>query len=247
MTEPERKFAIKLSPNVRLRMTFEREMLLDDDGTVFNDTLHQKYLEMHSRTLAKQEALLKTALLSDGLLALLLFGKNVTIPGTSIGFQDLPAAVEVLTVFASFSFMVLSLAFMNAQAYQAICEQFTIRLAAKKGIDPDFISSAYTSTELYIKLFRPKMNIFGEDFFVAGRGYKAFYSSLSVLLSMAMLSVLLLHMSVVGYGVWKSLAFNWISILFCLSVSLMNLAAILVNVAPSFDFTVKQEAPKQSD
>lgn len=228
-------------------MTFEREMSLDDDGTIFNDTLHQKYLEMHNRALAKQEALLKTTLLSDGLLALLMFGKSVTIPGTSIGFQDLPAAVEVLTVFASFSFMVLSLAFMNAQAYQAICDQFTNRLAAKKGIDPDFISSAYTSTELYLKLFRAKMNIFGEDFFDAGRGYKIFYSGLSFLLSIAMLSVLLLHLSVIGYGVWKSFATNWISVLFCISVSLMSLAAILVNVAPSFDFTVKQETAKAHD
>lgn len=247
MTTPEQKFTLKLSPNVRLRMTFEREMLLDADGSIFNDTLHQKYLEMHNRALAKQEAILKAALLSDGLLALLLFGKTVTIPGTSIGFQDLPAAVEVLTMLASFSFMVLSLAFVNAQAYQAICEQFTNRLGAKKGIDPDFISSAYTLTELYLKLFRAKMNIFGDDFFDAGRGYKAFYSGLAFLLSMAMLSVLLLHLSVVGYGVWKSFALNWMSILFCLSVSLMNLVAILVNVAPSFPFTVKQDAPKQPD
>lgn len=222
-------------------------MMLDEDGSIFTDALHQKYLEMHSRTLAKQEALMKTALLSDGLLALLLFGKNVTIPGTSLGLQDLPAATEVMTIFASFSFMVLSLAFMNAQAYQAICEQFTNRLAARKGIDPEFLSAAHTSTELYLKLFRGKMNIFGEDFFDAGRGYRAFYASLSFLLGIAMLSVVLLHLSVIGYAVWKSFSVNWLSILFCVSVSLMNLAAILVNMAPSFNFTVRQGAAKVPD
>ncbi|MCY1664859.1 hypothetical protein [Rhizobium sp. SL86] len=233
------KLKLKLSPNVRLRMTFEREMLLDEDESIFNDVLHKKYLEMYDRGIAKQEALLKAALLSDGLLALLLFGKNVTIPGTSIGIQDIPAAAEVMTLFASLNFLVLSLAFMNAQAYQAICEQFTIRLAAKRGIDPDFLSAAHMSTEFYLKLFRKKMNIFGEDFFDAGVGYSAFYSSLSFLLGMVMLSVLALHISLMAYGIWMSFSLNWISVLFAVSVSLMNCAAVLVNISPSFNFTIK--------
>lgn len=201
---------------------------------------------MHGRALAKQEALLKASLLSDGLLTLLLFGKNIIIPGTSLNIQDLPAAAEVLTVFASFNFMVLCLAFLNAQAYQAICEQFTSRMAAKKNIDPDFISSAYTSTEIYLKLFRAKMNIFGEDFFEAGRGYKVFYSSLTFLLSLAMFSIILLHLSIVSYGVWRSFAVNWISMLFCASVLLMNFVGILVNMAPSFDFTLRDLSKPQT-
>lgn len=238
MMQPEEKFVLRLSPNVRLRMTFEREMQLDEDGSIFTDELHQKYLMMHQRTLDRQDGILKTVAISDGLLALLLFGKNITIPGAGIGIQDLPAAVEVLTVFTSFNFMVLCLAFINAQSYQAIIQQFSNRRAAKKGIDPDFLSAADTFTEIYLKLFRAKMNIFGPDFFDAGWGFKVFYSLLSVMLSLAMLSVVLLHLSVVAYGLWTGFAMNWLSLLFCGAVVLMNVVGILVNMAPAFAFTV---------
>lgn len=241
MSDIERNLILKFSPNVRLRMTFEREMLLDDEGKIFNDALHQKYLDMHSRSVAKQDSILKTLLITDCLLALLLFGKNVTIPGTPLSLQDIPAAIEVLTLFASFNFMVLSLAFANTQAYAAICDQFTNRLAAKACVDPDFISAAHISKELYLKLFRPKFNIFGEDFFEAGRAFRIFYFSLTSIILLAMLSVFFLHMSVVGYGVWKVFNFNWFSILFCSSVLLTTTAGIFVNFSPSFGFTVKNK------
>ena len=236
----EEKLILRLSPNVRLRMTVEREMWLDNDGTIFTEALHQKYLTMHKRALERQDALIKSVAIGDALLALLLFGKNITIPGTSLGIRDLPAAVEVLTVFASFNFMFLCLAFTNSQAYQAIIEQFSIRQAVKRNIDADFLLAADTFTELYLKMFRAKMNIWGIDFFDPGRGFKIFYSVLTLLLSMAMLSILLLHLSVVGYGAWTGFAMNWISLVFCGAVVLMNLVGILVNFAPAFAFTVKE-------
>lgn len=240
----DEKFILKLSPNVRLRMTFEREMSLDDEGSIFTTELHQKFISMHGRALTRQDALLKGTFVGDALLALLLFGKNITIPGTSIGIQDLPAAVEVLTIFASFSFMMLSLNFVNTQAYQAIVEQFTIRQARTKNIDPDFLTSADVFTELYLKIFRREMNIFGPDFFDAGWGFRVFYGCLLFLMGTAMLSVLLLHLSVVAYGVWTAFAWNWISPVFCVAVILMNVVGILVNLAPSFAFTVGETAKK---
>lgn len=216
----------------------QHEMDLDKNGEVFNDALYQKYLTMHRTALEKQQALIKTAALADVALALLLFGKNIVIPGTSLGLQDIPAAIQVLTAFSAFSFLMLSLSFLNAQCYQAVIDQFNIRKAAKYHIDPDFLIAADSFTELYLKAFRKKLNIHGEDFFDAGAGYKIYYTTMTALLTLSMLSILALHVGLVTYGVWVSLAWNWINVLFCCSVVLITLVAILANVFVSFSFNL---------
>lgn len=242
MAEANENIMLKLSPNVRLRMTFEREMILDKEEKVFNDNIYHKYIKMYERATTRQDALMKSFMMADGLLAIFLFGKDFSIPGISISIRDFPAALEILTLFASFSFMILCLAFANAQAYMAICSQFANRTAQKYNIDPDFISASDIYTEFHIKLFRPKMNIFGIDFFEAGRGYRWFYSSLSFLLSLAMMSVIALHISIICYAIWLIFSMNWISILVCCAAIIINLSGLLSNIAPSFNFKVVEPA-----
>ncbi|KQU96794.1 hypothetical protein ASD00_18260 [Ensifer sp. Root31] len=234
-------FRLKLSPNVRLRMTMQREMQLDTDAAVFTDSLYEKYLSMHRSAILRQDGNLKAVVLADIGLAMLLFGKNVTIPGTSLGLHDIPAGIQVLTALSSFAFLMLSLTFLNSQLYQAVIEQFSIRTAAPRQIDPDFLTAADTFTELYIKAFRGKMNIFGIDFYEAGRGFRAYYGGLIIILVAAFISILLLHLAVIGYGVWLSLNWSWLSALFVSSVFLTNLAAVGVNLATEFSFTITEE------
>lgn len=232
---------LRLSPNVRLRMTMWREMALDRDGTVFTDALHDKYLSMYRLAIERRDGILKTLVITDMGLAMLLFGKNITIPGTSLGLHDIPAGVQVLTALSSFAFLMLSLAFLNSQLYQGILEQFSMKKAEQKHIDPDFLSAAETLTELYVKAFRPKMNVFGIDFFEAGRGFRTYYGGLMILLAAAFVSIFLLHLMIVGYGVWLSLQWSWVSVLFISSVTLTNLAAVAVNLSTEFSFKITQE------
>lgn len=231
----------RLSPNVRLRMTVNHEMDLDKDGAIFNDTLHQKYINMHREALGRQNAQLKTVVLADGALALLLNGKNITIPGTAIGIQEIPAAVEVLTAFSAFGFLMLSLTFLNAQFYHAIIEQFSARKARIYGVDPDFISAGDIFTELYVKAFRAKLNIHGDDFFDAGHGFRTYYSVMMALLFTAMLSLIALHFVVVGGGLLASFSWSWSSILFCGTIILVSVVSLLVNLLISFSFDILGE------
>ncbi|TAU80461.1 hypothetical protein ELI41_29585 (plasmid) [Rhizobium leguminosarum] len=233
-------FKLSLSPNARLRMTVQNEMTLDKDGSVYNDTLYQKYLAMHAKALTKQEGLLKSLTFVDAALALVLFGKNVKIPGTDVGLQDIPATVQVLTALSSFAFLMVSLSFLNAQCYLAIIEQFNIRKARSQHLDPDFITAADTFTELYLKAFRSQLNFHGIDFFEPGRGYRWFFSSMIGLLMAAMACVLILHVSVASAGIWRSFSFHWIPGLFCTAVALINVVAILANVLVGFTFTVDE-------
>lgn len=232
---------LKLSPNVRLRMTVQQEMALDTDGVIFNEELYQKYLRMHAEALKRQEGLLKTTVLADAALALILFGKNVTIPGTSIGLQDIPAATEVFTVLAAFGFLMLSLSFLNAQCYVAIVEQFNIRKAKPYYIDPDFLNAADTFTEIYLKAFRANLNVHGIDFYEAGKGYKIYYTVMTGLLLLAMISLMALHFTVVGYGVWASLSDFWFTKLFAGSIVLISIVSVLVNLFIGFSFNILGE------
>jgi hypothetical protein len=225
-------------------MTVDRELSLDPDHSVFDTALYEKYLGMHKAAVAKQDAILKSFIITDFALALLVFGKNLTIPVIGIGLRDLPAAREALTVLSAFSFLMLSLTFLNVQLYHAIIEQFIIRRARPHMIDPDFITAADVYTELYLKAFRSKMNIFGNDFYDAGKGFQWFYSGLTFLLGLTMFSVLLLHVSLVSYAIWLSFELRWFSLLFATSVALMSIVAILVYACPSFPFTIPKSERK---
>lgn len=227
---------INLTPSVRLRMTVQHEMTLDPDGVIFNDDLYNKYLRMHSECLRRQEALIRNTVLVDAALALLLYGKNVTIPGTSLGIQDIPAAVEVFTILSAFSFLMLSISFLNAQCYMAIIEQFNVKKARPYEVDPEFLTAADTHSELYLKIFRSKLNIYGIDFFEAGKGYRYFYTTMIVALLLAFLGMLSLHFVVVFSATWAVMTEFFVSKLLAVTVFLMSTVGILINIFIGFSF-----------
>ena len=227
---------LHLSPNVRLRMTVDCEMDTDEDGVVFNENLYEKYISMHRLAIARQDGQLKTVVLSDAALAMVLNGGSITIPGINVGLNEIPAAIEIFSTISAFGFLMLSLSFLNAQFYQAVIEQFSIRRASKVGVDPDFITAGDIFTEWYVKAFRSKLNIHGIDFFEAGRGYRTYYSTMMFLLYVAMLSLLLLHFVVVGWGVFSSFSWDWLRLLFCSAIALVSAVGFLVNLLIGFPF-----------
>ncbi|MGK9199427.1 hypothetical protein [Sinorhizobium meliloti] len=218
-------------------MTLDIEMSLDKEGVVFTPELYQKYLSMHREALSRRDATLKSVVLSDVILALLLFGKNITIPGTTLGIQDIPAALHTVAVFSSFNFMMLGVAFFNEQAYQSIVSQFNIRRSKTLEIDPDFLTAADSFTEFHIKLFRPKMNIWGVDFFHPGLGFRMFYGFLSMLLLFGILAVLALHLFIVSFAGYETLTGALLPTAFCIILGVINLAGVLVTLVPSFGFS----------
>lgn len=191
-------------------MTVAEEMRLDREGEVFNEELHARYIAMHREASSAQDRSIKSVATADIGLSFILFGKNIKIPGTDFGLQDIPAATEVLTVVATFGFLTFCMAFANAQSYQAILEQFSNRKARKYGIDPDFITYGDIFSQVYIKVFRFKMNFFGSDYFVPGKKYKLFYGALISMLAVSWLSLLIMHLTVVGSGIRYSIGDSWI-------------------------------------
>jgi hypothetical protein len=238
MTEERDPFYLSLSPNVRLRMTVGEEMELDPEEQIFNDALHDKYIRMHGEAHHQQNGALRTLIIADSGLALLLFGKDIQLPWAGLTLLDLPAANEVLTVIASYGFLTLSMAFLNAQMYVAILDQFYIRRASRLGIDPDFISFGNILSQIYLKTFSSQMSRIGRDFFEANAAFKRFYGLLTLLLAAAWFSVIPLHLFVVGAGVWHSIGPHWAWWPFAGAIALVHTAAITLNLSPSFPFLV---------
>ncbi len=242
MTSEHETFGLALSPNVRLRMSIAEEMRLDTENQVFTDDLQAKYISMHHEADRQQQTSIRGLLLADVGLALILFGKNLKIPGTDLGIQDIPAAMEVLTVFASFCFLVFCQAFANAQSYQAILEQFSIRKAVKLGIDPDYLTYGDVLSQVYLKAFRTEMNNFGRDFFTPGRRYRNFYGFVTLLLGLSWGSIFILHLTVVGAGVWHSIGATWLWWPFAGAMLIIHLTGLLMNLLLNFRFDAHHRA-----
>ncbi|KQR33997.1 hypothetical protein ASF91_08655 [Rhizobium sp. Leaf155] len=230
------QFKPELGPNVRLRLTVAEEMRLDPNEEIFTDELHSKYIAMQKEAERQLQAAIKGVVYADIGLSLLLFGKNVKIPGIDFGIQDIPAAIEVLTVLASFCFLVLCQSFANSQCYLAVIDQFSIRKALKRGIDPDFLTFGNVFSQIFIKAFRADMNIYGSDFFIPRKRYRAFYHSVLVLVALSWLSVLAVHCIVVGVGVWNSIGETWLWWPFAGAVLLIHVTGIAMNIFIDFKF-----------
>lgn len=236
MSDEDQPFDLQFGPNVRLRMTVAEEMRLDTNREVFTDDLQAKYVSMHQEAEKQQQASLKGLVIADIGLALLLFGKNVRIPGTDLGIQDIPAATEVLTVAAAFYFLVLCQAFANTQCYHAIIEQFSNRRALKFGIDPDYVTYGNVFSQVYLKAFRTQMNVFGRDFFVPRKRYRTFYGLVMVLLILSWTSILFVHLTVVAAGIWNSIGPVWLWWPFAGAMLLLHLTGVVMNLFLDFGF-----------
>lgn len=236
MTLYQDNYPLEIGPNVRLRLTVAEEMRLDADAEIFTDELHSKYIAMRNEADRQLQLNLKGVGYADIGLCLLLFGKNLKIPGTDFGLQDIPAATEVLTAIASFCFLWLCQAFANSQCYMAVIDQFSIRRALKKGIDPDFVTYGDVFSQIFVKVFRTKMNIYGSDFFVPRKRYRMFYGVVLTLVVLSWLTVITLHCIVVGAGVWNSIGHHWYWWPFAGAMLLLHVTGIVMNAFLDFEF-----------
>lgn len=229
--------SLKLSPNVRIRLTLLREMSLDQNNEIFNDELLKNYLDRHSEATNRQHALTKSVLLIDLALAAIVSGKNFRIPGLDLNLNEIPAAQETLSIAASFAFLMLSYGVPQFAALPSNHGDFCAEKAEKHLVDPDFISAGKIHTELFVKAFRPKLNFFGSDFFIASRAFNIYHSMLTYLLLLSVLSLIAIHFVLVPspYIILRLVAGSFGHSCACF---IMNLTAVLFPLDKSFNFDV---------
>lgn len=244
----EERLKLHLSPITRLGMTFARELAIDKSGTVFNEARYRGYLAMYAEAIRRRDNLARSVVFGDFLLLILLSGKSIIVPGISLAIIDLPAALEITLVFAAVAFLFASISFFNEQAYLSIVSQFHIRRASQIGVDPDFLLVSDVYQELFLKLYRRKLNIWGIDFLTPGRSYVRFFGAISLGATLAILVLISLHFVAMGAAIYTSCSRTGVDVVsgLCWSFAVVANVTGLLTVATmtkDFEFTVTEGLP----
>jgi hypothetical protein len=226
----QEKLILRLTPIARLTMSLDQEMDLDKAG-LFSEFRYGRYVEMYTIAERKRDGLMRSLLLLDALLALLLFGQSVNVPGIGLSIGEIPAIIEVITLFTTLTFFFNALAFLNVQAYGRIIDQFHIRKAGKGYIDPDFLSASDKYFEFVVKIYRKKFNICGIDLLIPGKNFRILSWIFGISVFVSLLVILVLHAFLIYKSIFDTItrdAFGLLVFSYSLCVVSLNFSAILM-------------------
>lgn len=190
---------ILLSPVTRLSLTFDNEISLDNKG-IFTLETYQEYISMMERIEVRRDLLIKNMLIIDAILYLLLNGQHWNLPYIDISVSDIPSVLIVVSILSSLQFFLVCLYQVNHDSYVAIVYQIGHRISRDQLIDPDFITASKLPFLFVPKIFREKMNLFGDDFYQSERPFVLFSKYINWLMWIVALIWPTAHMLVVGYS-----------------------------------------------
>ncbi|RCK51653.1 hypothetical protein TH25_08135 [Thalassospira profundimaris] len=232
---------IRLSPIVRFRMTFENELNLDKKG-VFGQETYEKYIERHREASQKLEHFIRILCFQNALLFLVLNGQNWTLPIIGVQISEIPSIQEILLFSASMAFYFMCTYFVTYQCYDAIIEQFGNRIVNSNLIDPDFFNASRKHYDFFLKLYRPKLNIWGEDLYQHTRGFSIFSRLMNIIMGAVILIFPITHLALIGSASWQVYNSDW-SIyakwLLLLATAIINFGGIALLFGINKDFTFK--------
>jgi hypothetical protein len=198
------RHTLKLSPLARLYLTLDNEFQRDP-SFVADEARYKRLLDMLKLSEQKRDSLLRNFMILDAIALLLLFGKSISVPVINTSLSEIPAARDILIFFSSFTFQFAAVAFLNWNSYSAIIDTINLQRSRQTGIDPDYISASDKFFEFAVKLYRTKMNIRGTDYVVPGRAYQIVSQIIISLLVTTMLSLLCLHLIIVGVSLRQTI------------------------------------------
>ncbi len=147
---------------------------LDNKSDPFNESRYTGYCRQLDVAEKKRDKAFQSLVILDAIIIVLSLGQSIELPG-GISLNNFPAAIEITTFLATISFYFATTAFFDWHIYNMLATQFNIRKVAYSGIDPDFLSAADKFVNFNLKFTQEKLNIWGKDFFMPGKGAKRFY------------------------------------------------------------------------
>jgi hypothetical protein len=124
----------------------------------------------------------------------------------------------------------------------AIIDQFGIRASETHAIDPDFLNASFHRDELFLKIFRPKMNIWGPDFYEAQTPFKILWRCFMALTALSLLAIPIVHYLIILIAIFFSHIWelSWIIYVpFIASVLAPNIAGLMVLIFLNKPFNFK--------
>ena len=232
---------IRLSPIVRITMTFNKELNIDKNG-VFGQETYENYIERYREALQKQDQLIRVLCTQNALLFLILNGQNWTLPIIGVQISEIPAIQEILLFSASMAFYLMCTAFITSQCYGGIIDQFGNRIVDSNLIDPDFFNASRKHYDFFLKLYRPKLNIWGEDFYQHTRGFSIFSGLMNIIMIAVILLLPITHFALIGSASWQVYNSDWNAYakwFLLLATAIINFGGLALVLGMSKNFTFK--------
>lgn len=236
------KKTIKLSPIERLVYSLEKEVALDKFG-VYSIELLNEYIATQVKVQEKFDRLIKSLAASQVFAFAVLVDVEIDFLGatfSSRGDLSLLLALGLLSV----GVFITATTFVTNQCYMAVIHRMSRMVVDSDVMDPDFYTAAKIPNDLFLKIFRGKLNIWGEDFYSSGGSFMLFSWVVHALLMVALCVIVLAHgvlVFLVCLDVW-SLDWGVFERLACLGFGfLMNFGAIVVVVGGNREFEFKEE------
>jgi len=242
---------IRLTPLTRLTFSFNAELNLDANGVFNSHTTYENYIERYLEVDRKQNQLIRSLYTTNAILFLILSGQDWTIPFFQVTISSIPAIQEILLFSAAMGFFFLCAIFVTGQCYVGLINQCGNRIVDNNRVDPDFFNASRKHFDFFLKLYSPKLNIWGVDFYEHGRGFAVFSYMIKAIMLVVVLVFPAVHILLTvltsiqvyqselnPYGIWFLLG----------SVALINFGglAMVFGMNKEFDF-VAIEPPANID
>jgi len=231
-----------------MNRTFYTELNLDKNG-VFGRETYENYIERYREAVQKREQLVRGLFMQNALLFLILNGQNWTLPIIGVQISEIPAIQEILLFSASMAFYIMCATFVTSHCYGGIIDQFGNHIVDSNLIDPDFFNASRKYYDFFLKLYRPKLNIWGEDFYQHKRGFSVFSGLMNIITIAVVLLLPITHLALMGSASWQvySSDLNAYAKWFLLfATAIINFGGIALVFGMNKDFTFKTIKP-QSD
>lgn len=241
----------RISPIVRLNMTFDAEMSLDQRG-VFNKETYEAYLERLQHSEARLHQMIRSLMTTNIVMFLILGGQNFSIPMVGISIASIPVVNEIALITAAVSFFFLCATFITNQAYVGIINQFGNRIVDQNAIDPDFFNASRLHFDFFLKVFRPKLNIWAADVYQSGRSFKIFCAVIGVIVVCVLSLFPIAHLALSAWSGYVTIQseLHWAAKAFVLSAAaVINFSGVVMvfGAYKEFDFLVPRSSVVAGD
>ncbi len=244
-----KKYEVRLSPLVRLKKSFDAELNLDENG-VFNRETYESYLQMQQKSEVKQGQLLSSVFAIDAILFLLLNGQNWSIPGLGVEIASIPAILEILLFLSAMCFYFVCGTFITNQCYIGVIDQFGNRIVNSDRMDPDFFNASRKYFEFFLKLYSPKLNTWGVDFYQHKTAFAVFCAFVNLMTLLTILTLPLAHIFLTwaaSANVVETDLSTFTKYFLVISVAVINFTGLLMVIGMSKSFTFKEIEPLGTD
>jgi hypothetical protein len=192
-----------LSTGVRAARAVEDQMVIA--GSLYDETRYRAYLKMLETATTKRDTIFRSLIIIDSILVIIALGQPVQIPALAISLDKLPAVVEILLLVGAMGFYFTVVTFQDWLIYAQISEQYYISKVKFTGVDPGFLTASDRYMDLHLKMISlPRVNIWGKDFDVPGKGARAFFRFHHLVMLTILLSYPVAHFLSVYLGLKAS-------------------------------------------